>query len=530
MDDSTIQPIKNLIICNPYKVPDSHWKYNHEKRKFDKIDGRRPAGFIVATKDSKVFDDPGEFKRLDLVNEIRIRVNNWRKNGYPNITSTTKQLLEFWHKRSENEKQFFFCQLEAIETIIWMTESDDSEKLGIDIPSDGGDFVRLCTKMATGTGKTTVMAMLIAWQVLNKTTHPKDIRFSSNVLIMAPGLTVKKRLEVLKPENKHNYYDEFKIIPDHMWVKLYRAKIIIHNWHTLMPMEDESHNVVKKGTESDYAFSKRILGFDSNNIIVINDEAHHAWRKITTKEDKNDNTEISKWAEGLDRIHRSRKIVKCYDFSATPFIPTGKNVSEEMLFKWIISDFSLNDAIESGLTKTPRIAIRDDSGQFDKEYKSRFYHIYLDPEVKPDLNRRAEKDERLPDLIINAYLLLGQDWLETKKSWDVNNKNNSRPIPPVMVTVCNQTHTSARIEEFFLKNGIGINELSDNEHLLRIYSRAKVRVTFHDLPVQVCVDVQVEPLGPEVLADRDPQLVQGSWLPRDPDVPLEYAPRPLDGA
>ena len=483
MNKVPIQPIKNLIICSPYKMPDSHWHYDRTKRKFEKMPERRSAGFLIATSDSKTFDDPGKFVKIELVNEIRAKVNKWRENGYPNVTGVTKQLLEFWIKR--NEKRLFFCQIEAIETIIWCTEVLPTEKNKIKIESDSGEFERLCTKMATGTGKTVVMAMLIVWQVINKATYPNDNRFSKNILIIAPGITIKKRLEVLKPKNIDNYYDMFQIVPDSLWTKLYESKIVIHNWHTLTPLEDEEHSVVKKGVESDLAFSKRILGFDANEIIVINDEAHHAWRKEDTKNKTNihyknnistrSKNTTSKWIEGLDKIHEGSSIIRCHDFSATPFIPTGKSVAEEMLFKWIVSDFSLNDAIESGLTKTPRIAIRDDSGRFDKNYKSRFYHIYVDPEVKSELNRKTKPEERLPDLITNAYMLLGQDWLATKKLWDAHNKkNNAIAIPPVMITISNKTKTSERVECFFKKNGTGIDELSEAEYMLRI-DTAKLR-------------------------------------------------------
>ena len=185
-------------------------------------------------------------------------------------------------------------------------------------------------------------------------------------------------------------------------------------------------------------------------------------KKISKKELERD----KRWIEGLDKIHSARNIVKCFDFSATPFIPSGKNVSEDTLFEWIVSDFSLNDAIESGITKTPRIAIRDDSNKFTKEYRSRFYHLYKDDEVKPDLNRNAKPHERLPYLVSNAYLLLGQDWLATKKRWD---KQGSK-IPPVMITVCNKTETAARIMHSFKSGKFELKELSIPEYLLHIDS------------------------------------------------------------
>ncbi|RNJ76725.1 MAG: type III restriction endonuclease subunit R [Nitrosopumilus sp. H13] len=461
--------IKNLIICGPYEKPSQHWKYDRNKRKFDLVAGRRSAGFLIASQDSKSFDDPGEFRELELVNKIRDRVDDWRDRNYPNVTGITKQLLEFWKDKSKRDNRFFFCQIEAIETLIWLVEGSDAEKQGINIPSDGGLFQRLCCKMATGTGKTVVMAMAVAWQVVNKVTFPQDTRFSKNILIMAPGLTVKSRLQVLFPTDGDNFYDSFNIIPESFRERLFQGKFKIHNWHTLMPETDAPRNVVKLGEESNGVFSKRILDHDLKNIIVINDEAHHAYR-ANTEQIKNiskaDLERDKRWIEGLDKIHDARNIIHCFDFSATPFIPSGKNVSEDTLFGWIVSDFSLNDAIESGLTKTPRIAIRDDSNKFSKEYRSRFYHLYKDDEVKPDLNRNAEPHEKLPDLVSNAYFLLGQDWIETKKYWD---KKGSK-IPPVMITVCNKTATAARVMHSFEKNRFELKELSVPEHLLHIDS------------------------------------------------------------
>ena len=464
-----MEGIKNLIICGPYERPSQYWKYDRTRKKFEIASGRRPAGFLIASQDSKAFDDPGEFRELELVNRIRSRVDDWRERDYPNITGITRQLLKFWKELGTRENRFFFCQIEAIETLIWLVEASDAEKQGIKIPSDGGLFQRLCCKMATGTGKTIVMAMLIAWQVINKVTYPQDTRFSKNILIMAPGLTVKSRLEVLFPTNPNNYYDLFEIIPQSFYEKLFQGKFSLHNWHTLMPETDAARSVVKLGSESNDVFSKRILGHGLQNIIVINDEAHHAYRASTDQAKNISKTELERdkrWIEGLDMIHKARCIINCFDFSATPFIPSGKNVTEDTLFEWIVSDFSLNDAIESGLTKTPRIAIRDDGNKFSKDYRSRFYHIYKDDEVKPDLNRNAKPHEKLPDLISNAYFLLGQDWIETKKLWD----EQKSKIPPVMITVCNKTQTAARVMYSFEKNKFGLEHLSNSEHLLHIDS------------------------------------------------------------
>ena len=140
--------------------------------------GRRPAGYVIASESSRSFDDPGHFVEIPLVNQIRARVREWREDGYPGVTGITKRLLEHWHDEEEFEnRRFFFCQLEAAETLIWFTESPASGKVGIEIPSDGGEFKRLCAKMATGSGKTVVMAMVIAWQILNKVANPSRFTF-----------------------------------------------------------------------------------------------------------------------------------------------------------------------------------------------------------------------------------------------------------------------------------------------------------------------------------------------------------------
>lgn len=177
--------------------------------------------------------------------------------------------------------------------------------------------------------------------------------------------------------------------------------------------------------------------------------------------------EATVWVGGLDRLHRSRGILTCYDFSATPFAPSGKKSSEEALFGWIVSDFGLNDAIESGLVKTPRVVVRDDAVPNAKTYKSRLYHIYNDPEVKDDLNRRANPEELLPDLVLNAYYLLGYDWRETWKAW----KAADLPTPPVMITVCNRTETAARVKHAFESRRIPIDELCNSEGILHIDSK-----------------------------------------------------------
>jgi type III restriction enzyme len=468
--------IQHLIINSPYAEPTRHWRYHPDSRQFSLEDGRRSAGYVVASESSQAFDDPGRFVPIELVNQIRPRVQAWRVNGYAGVSGLTRRLLEHWHDPDQREgKRFFFCQLEAIETLIWLAEAPAAEHNGLDIPGDGGDFARLCCKMATGSGKTIVMAMLIAWQVLNKIAYPQDDKFSKYIFIVAPGLTVRKRLHVLLPAEPGNYYAEFSIVPVGLRESLRQAQVRVVNWQALSWETGEKlkrrRSVDKRGPKSDEAYAREVLGelAAGRNLIIINDEAHHAWRINPAANikgiDRAEIDEATKWVGGLDRLHRARRILHCFDFSATPFAPSGKRSTEEALFGWIVSDFGLNDAIESGLVKTPRVVVRDDGLPDAKTYKSKLYHIYR--HVQDDLNRKARPTDPLPDLVTNAYLLLGRDWLATQKDWAAQNY----PTPPVMITVANRTETAARLKHAFDHTKILIDELCDSTRALHIDSK-----------------------------------------------------------
>lgn len=464
----------SLIINKPWEMPQQHW-VEGKGGKLEIKSERRPASY-------EVFDSRNNTKRtevLGMVNTIRARVDQWREDGWPGVTIVTRKLLEHWYDDDARQHPFYFCQLEAIETLIWWVEGAEAYKQGIYVPGDGGAWERLCNKMATGAGKTTVMAMIITWQVLNALTYPKRNKdFSRAVFIVAPGLTVKSRLQVLMP-SEGSYYDEFNLCPsESMRQKLNQAEVLIENWHTLMPLKEVQRSVVQKGKESDEAFTRRVLGklAGHKDIIVINDEAHHAYRKppelkISKKqaaEQGIDLDEATRWIEGLDRIHKTRRIQRCYDLSATPFAPTGKVSTDSALFDWIISDFGLNDAIEAGLVKTPRVVVRDDALPDSKTLRSKLYHIYRDPSVSEDLNRaKAEPHEALPKLVQDAYTLLGADWRETARAW----KEAGHHSPPVMLTVCNRTETSARIEHYFNQGDAHWPELQAPNKTLRVDSK-----------------------------------------------------------
>lgn len=486
--------ISKLIINGPYEEPGKYWKYKRETREFELIDGkgRRPAGYLKATPNAKGFDDPGQFVPIEQVNEIRKQVDAWRKDDYPSITIVTKKLLEHWQDTEQREQRFFFCQLEAIETLIWLVETPEGAEFRKSIDGDGGDFERLCSKMATGTGKTIVMAMIIAWNFINKAANPKDPRFSRYALVVAPGLTVKERLRVLLPQEKENYYTAFDIVPKSMMERMRQGKVLIHNWHTLAwDSQKKLDAKVEKGSLrsvdkrkryeiSDEKYLQQVLGHDmaeADDLLVINDEAHHAWRvnpnakrkyKRIGADKNNVEEEATIWIGGLDRIHKARRILCCFDLSATPFMPSGDKSAEENLFQWIVSDFGLNDAIESGLVKTPKAVISDNS-KLDENYRSRLYHIYMQESVKDELNRKNSADDPLPDLVRNAYMILGEHWKKTRTAW----KKAGQQTPPVMITVANITETSARINRAFANKNIEVpDDLCSDTGLLQIDSKA----------------------------------------------------------
>jgi type III restriction enzyme len=502
--------IPELIINSPFAEPAAHWSYERQSRLFTRKAGRRPAGYIMATPGSQSFDDPGVFVELPLVNQIRQRVKAWRENRdnpYAGVTGITRRLLEHWRDAEQRDsRQFFFCQLEAMETLIWLVEAPPADRQGIDVPGDGGAFVRWCSKMATGSGKTIVMAMLIAWHVLNKATYQQDKRFARNVLVVAPGLTVKSRLQVLVPSSEGNYYDLFAIVPPGLGDKLRQGKVLVRNWHALDWESDEQiarrKGVDKRDAKSDEAYVREVLGemASAHNLLVINDEAHHAWRVAGHGRSAASKAEVetaTKWIGGLDRIHRSRGILACHDLSATPFAPTGRQSTEEMLFGWIVSDFGLADAIESGLVKTPRVVVRDD-GRLAPDYKSRLYHIYNDPDVKDDLNRKAEPYEPLPDLVTNGYYLLGKDWLETAARW----REQGQPTPPVMITVANRTETAARVKFAFDRGKIQIDELARPDRTLHIDSKVLEMAEAQEEPISLADEMDAEGHQPEAPARK----------------------------
>ena len=462
--------IDQMIINSPFEEPKRNWSFDKTRGKHFIQEGRRSAGYTFFS-NTQTHQDFGKFYEFPLVNKIRPRVKKWREQKYPGVTSISKRLLVFWNQSGAEGRmeEFFFCQKEAIETLIWLKEAHPSERVGIDILKDGGEFERLCTKMATGTGKTYVIAMLIAWQVLNKLAYPQDKRFSKHILIVCPNLTVKKRLSVLKPEDDDNYYEKKKIVPDQFLTELSQGKILIMNWQSLQWEKEDAikkrKSVDKRGVKSDEAYIRDVLGdmATSKNILVINDEAHHAWRyqnnEQISRDEKDEKKRAAVWIQSLDRIHKKRGILTCIDFSATPL----SSSKQGNIFSWIVSDFGLQDAIEAGITKTPVFAISDDQTSDDE--RSRLYHIYDDDFVKKNLQSKSLSTP-IPQLVQNAYALLSKTWEDTFKEW-----KRTKESPPVMISVVNTKKTADRINTFFDRGTVSISKhLCDKDKKVVIHS------------------------------------------------------------
>ncbi|WP_343387778.1 DEAD/DEAH box helicase family protein [Candidatus Amarobacter glycogenicus] len=397
----------------------------------------------------------------------------------PGITSTTRRLLDYW-RDPERENKLFFCQIEALETCIYITEA--ANKYGdawIDSylreqnAEAGSALPRLALKMATGSGKTVVMAMLIAWHVLNKAANSQDARFSDSFLVVTPGITIRDRLRVLWPNDPGNYYRERDLVPADLMSGLPRANIIITNFHSFALRErtqasrltkklsgQEESGVSKESPDQMVRRVCRELG-TRRNVIVLNDEAHHCYRHkpdgetVTLigderKEAEKREEEARLWINGLEAVQQKIGTRAVYDLSATPFFLRGSGYTEGTLFGWVVSDFSLIDAIESGIVKVPRVPVEDNSmiGPIPM-----YRHIW--PYVKDALPKKGRKTEpadgepKPPKELEGALESLYENYRKTYDTWAADTEARSRGrTPPVFIVVCNNTNVSKMVFDY----------------------------------------------------------------------------------
>lgn len=540
-----IQPVEQPVICSPYTEPDYYWFYDKSTGQATKTEGRRPAGYWYktqqfGTREKNLFADadPEEnFDDLPLINLLREDVRRWRESDYRGATNVTKELLKWW-TNPERGRRLFFCQCEAVETLIYLAEiripgrtsktgfrkfalSDENlqrllkgerptpegeveldrhdgrtakvnpfQNLAsasfyptlVDLPGDSSliPLQRMGCKMATGSGKTVVMALLISWAFCNRGVNPNSKEFANAVLVCCPNLTVKERLQVLRPDNPANYYAAFDLVPVNLRPHLLKGKVLIENWHKFSPESehkegDKSYAVVNKGPETPETLARRVLGdlYDRLPIMVLNDEGHHCWRpaspdkrveevdtarkgkkrsNVTREEAKaleEEANEARVWLQGLDWINNclgndKRGIAYCIDLSATPFYIKGSGFVEGQPFPWLVSDFGLVDAIESGIVKIPRLPVQDAAGRKDEvgrpdpKYFRLWSHINRNLQPSEKFGSGKPKPEPCYREAEGALKQLAGQWHEKYMMIRDANPDQER-VPPVLIVVCDNT-------------------------------------------------------------------------------------------
>ncbi len=489
-----IRPVENPILCSPYLEPDRHWLYDTTTGLPSKMNGRREASYWFKSQrtgsSQQTLLAEEERDDLPLVNALRADVKRWRAANWPGASATTRKLLRHW-RRDDRPRRLFFCQLEAVETILYLQEilalgkrtrwrpqltKDDFRALAkgrnprpdewkaavaqhpklVDVPHDPGlePIVRYACKMATGAGKTVVMAMLIAWAFCNRGTKPGDPRYPRRALVVCPNLTIRERLAVLRPSDRDNYYQKFDLVPSSLRPELAKGKVLVTNWHVLQPESPEVRlgglAVGNLGKETPEAFARARLGdlWADEPLIVLNDEGHHAYRPAPaaadakpTAEEKKEREQATVWVDGLDRINAACGIGFCVDLSATPFYIQGSGYPEGSPFPWIVSDFGLVDAIESGITKIPRLPSMDNTGRPDPKYFRLWDHVVSGLDAGDRLPGRKPKPEAVYRRAEDALLTLAGQWRERFRQMKEAAPGQER-TPPVMIVVCDNTNVA----------------------------------------------------------------------------------------
>jgi len=476
--------IENPIVNSPFEEPKRHWRFANEGITDEIVEGRRISSYFVpiakprkSGKDKQlIFDTEWTKDRIRenaFINRIRSRVRAWREGGYVSITKTTRRLLEYW-TNPERENKLFFCQIEALETAIYIAEAarscgDAWIENDIRQANDSANppLYRIAFKMATGSGKTVVMGMLIAWHALNKLANTQDGRFSDAFLIVTPGIPIRDRLRVLLPNDPNNYYRQRDLLPPDMMEQLRRAKIVITNFHAFLRREKIAAGKLTKsilGNDNQSTFQEtpdqmvrrvcRELG-SKKNIVVINDEAHHCYRhkpdgeQVKLKGDDRKEAEKREenarvWLSGLEAVKAKIGIKVIYDLSATPFFLRGSGYPEGTLFPWVVSDFSLVDAIECGIVKIPRVPVADDS-MTGKQPTYRDLWIRIRDHL-PKKGRRKEAvsgEPKLPIELEGALRSLYSNYEKYYRDWENDTEAQARgSTPPVFIVVCNNTNVS----------------------------------------------------------------------------------------
>jgi type III restriction enzyme len=499
------------ILNSPYECPTRHWELDPDGQPTQQIlPRRRRAEFITpipkpkkrmraAQQTEMVFDEgqshstkAQQYDPTSIINQVRQSVDTWR--ALPNtsqwqVTPETARLLQHWRHHSFSSIRPFFCQVEAAETAIWLTEvaplSKGGKQLLDHLASANNDanpeLMRLALKLATGAGKTTVMTMIIAWQTVNAVRRPASKQFTRGFLIVAPGLTVKDRLRVLQPNDPDSYYKDRELVPGDMLADLNRAKIVITNFHAFRLRDrielSKGGRQLLKGRTGDELQTKETEGqmiqrvmpdlMGMKNVLVLNDEAHHCYREKPADDSdftdgqgnqltgaelteakaraKKENEAARLWISGLEAVNRKLGLARVIDLSATPFFLSGSGYVEGTLFPWTMSDFSLMDAIECGIVKLPRVPVAQNiPGDEMPVYRELWKNIKKDM-PKKGRGQGGDLDPlKLPTRLQTALQALYGHYEKTFKQW----QDHGIRVPPCFILVCQNTAISKLVYDF----------------------------------------------------------------------------------
>lgn len=489
--------IENPILNSPFREPDRHFKFDDDGITNEIVEKRRTSTYFVPIPKPKkkgkqlTLDQDWTQDRVvenELVDRIRPKIKQWREGGYAGVTPTTRRLLDHWTD-PERENKLFFCQIEALETAIYIAECASKfgdgwihDRLKEENDKSNPGLPRLALKMATGSGKTVVMGMLIAWQALNKIANRQDARFSDTFVLIAPGITIRDRLRVLLPNDASNYYDMRDLVPNDMKERLGQATILITNFHafglretvklpkmTKKMVNPHDENQFKETPDQMVRRVCRELG-SKKNIIVINDEAHHCYRRKPDedlgdlkgddkKEAQKRNEEARLWISGVEAMQKKLGVKAIYDLSATPFFLRGSGFGEGTLFPWVVSDFSLIDAIESGIVKVPRVPVADNAMDGEMPtYRDLWLRIREDLPKKGRSNEEVTGDPILPAELQGALHSLYDNYRKRYEAWESREDKTKDVSPPVFIVVCNNTNVSKLVYQYVSGWEKAINE------------------------------------------------------------------------
>jgi len=516
------------ILNSPYAYPARHWELDPDGQPTQAIiDKRRLAEFITPIPKPKkrkgsgsqtnlLFDEGAgltteaqQYDHTAVINAVRAAVDKWRRLPNPadwRVTPETARLLQHWRHHDFAGIRPFFCQVEAVETAIWLTEVAPNDRkngerflehLNNANNEANPELLRLALKLATGAGKTTVMAMLIAWQTINAVRKPNSKRFTRGFLIVAPGITIRDRLRVLMPNDPNSYYASRELVPSDMLDDLHKAKIVITNYHAFKLRErmelSKGGRLLLQGRDGDPLQTLETEGqmlqrvmpelMGLKNILAINDEAHHCYRekpnadleedlKGEEKKEAQKNKEAARlWISGLEAVNRKLGLARVFDLSATPFFLSGSGYIEGTLFPWTMSDFSLMDAIECGIVKLPRVPVAENiPGNEMPMYRELWKHIGNKMPKKGRGSNQPLDPLSIPVELQTALQALYGHYEKTYHLWE---KAHIK-VPPCFIVVCNNTATSKLVYDyisgFVRENADGSSNVSNGRlELFRNY-------------------------------------------------------------